>query len=318
MLIKLYFLDKISIKPRYIQTDYINYPELYQPNGIIYFCGLLIALLIQILVFADYFLNYYSMVDYLIQSRWKDMRYLINKFALGPIQAKDIAEYYWVVTFTFFFFEIIYCTIAYNFLNKSLLYISIVIWSISIVESIFTITVVRVYMKSTEDLRVMAELRARKIHYLELDITRSTVWWRAEEMLKHGTNYDESILESRITEYRNKHIRVINELVHIKDSFIVEVMETIDEFRFSGTVLEGMQQPTHYNVINFVLFFGYTYKCSNDSQFIYDLFYNFRFIKQQKNYTPSFKFFEYNSLLNTLDPEILNIFLNGCNYTNNF
>ena len=55
------------------------------------------------------------------------MRYLINKFALGPIQAKDIAEYYWVVTFTFFFFEIIYCTIAYNFLNKSLLYISIVI-----------------------------------------------------------------------------------------------------------------------------------------------------------------------------------------------
>jgi len=69
MLIKLYFLDKISIKPRYIQTDYINYPELYQPNGIIYFCGLLIALLIQILVFADYFLNYYSMVDYLIQSR---------------------------------------------------------------------------------------------------------------------------------------------------------------------------------------------------------------------------------------------------------
>jgi hypothetical protein len=52
----------------------------------------------------------------------------------------------------------------------------------------------------------------------------------------------------RIEDYRNKHTRVINELVFLKDNFIIDVIENGDNYQFEDSIIEAIQMPTQYHL----------------------------------------------------------------------
>ena len=243
------------------------------PNSYTYFCGLIIALLIQCLVIYDYFFNYTICSQFFVWSKWKDVQFVVNKYSLKPTTSIIIDKYYWPTVLPILLFESSFCFIGHYFFNKSFLYLSIFIWTISFLLSFFSITFINFYIRDKEDLMVALRIREGKILLLEKEIENSTMQWRTEEMEKHKENYDESILLKRVEDYRTIKMRVIDEILNTKNTFLIDTLQNID-FQYEGTPFEWFLTPTHQNSVNICLYFYYLYICCQDSVYLYNLLYN--------------------------------------------
>ena len=156
-------------------------------------------------------------------------------------------------------------------------------------------------------------LREKKLLILELDIKRFSSWWEAEEIAKHGSDYDDSILQNRINSYREKHTRVINELVLLKETVMVtailEILDHVEDFQYEGTTVEAMEHQTHYNLWNIFLFLYYLLcKCSSDSSYIYDMLVAFNITRTEPGYRPNFHFFNLDFFFSGIEPNFFNVF----------
>jgi len=243
-----------------------------KPNDFVYFCGLIIALLTQMLVIYDLFVNYSICSQFFIWSKWKDVQYLVKRFSLKATTTAIIDYYYWQVALTFFFIELFFCIICYYFFNKTLLFLSVFIWTISFLFSFFSVTAINFYIRSKEDLMVALRIRDGKMFLLEKEIETLIIQWRIEEMEKNKENFDESMVTKRVEEYRDVKMKVIDEILNTKNTFLLDTLNNVD-FQYEGTPYEWIWTPTHLNFINISLYFYYLYVCCQDSIFLYNILY---------------------------------------------
>jgi hypothetical protein len=254
-----HFLNVLSLNPN--------------PNSLIYFFGLLIAMLTQILVVYDYVSNFVLCSPYLVFSKDADMRYLIEKFSLSIVNSSFIDKVFWPISLSIFFLEVILCFIFFTFFHISLLWLSIVIWTISVLSSLFSLIFINKYIKDLDDIKRVVRLRDAEKTKLEVKIAQLIPLWRIEEMNIHGENFTESLLEKRIDEYRTIYSSAIDEFLTIENLFIVEEQEDAGLELFEGTVWEWLEAPTHYNAINLLMYSYYVILCCNDSVYLYNAIY---------------------------------------------
>ena len=270
-MLKLYLLNETN--PLKLQSSIIEQVTSHtnsNPNDIAYFCGLIIALLIQFLVAFDYVSSYAISSPYFIHSQIPEIRYLVKKFNLKSINDPIVLnKEYWLISITLFLLESSYSLIQFYYYEKSLLYISIVIWSFTFIQSIISITLFNKYIRNTEDLKIALRIRDKKIFQMQQEIIEITPLWRAEEMQKHGDNYDEKFLQDRIQEYQNNKMRAINEIINMKDNYLIEILENL-EVEFEGNIREWFQTSTQPNILNILLYIQYLIVCSRDSPYIFD------------------------------------------------
>jgi len=107
---------------------------------------------------------------------------------------------------------------------------------------------------------------------LERNIAKLIPLWRAEEMEKLKDKYDETILTARVDEYREVHVRVIGEILKLKESVLVLQLEQY-EWDVDGTMWEWILTPMQQNFINIILYIYYLFVCCRDSIFIYNILY---------------------------------------------
>lgn len=242
------------------------------PNDMAYFCGLVIALLIQFLVVFDYVSSYAVSSPYFIHSPIPEIRYLVKKFNLKSINDPIVLnKEYWFIAITLFLIELLYSLIQFYYYEKTLLYISVIIWSFTLIQSLISITLFNKYIRNTEDLKIALRVRDKKIFQMQKEIIEITPLWRAEEMQKHGDNYDERFLHDRIQEYQNNKMRAINEIINMKDNYLIEILENL-EVEFDGNFREWIQTSTQQNIFNIILYIQYLIICSKDSPYIFDFF----------------------------------------------
>jgi hypothetical protein len=91
------------------------------PNNLIYFLGLLVALLTQVIVIYDYIFNFVICSPYLAFSKDANVRYLLDRFSLGVVDSNFIDKVFWPISLSFFFLEIILCYIFFTFFYANLL-----------------------------------------------------------------------------------------------------------------------------------------------------------------------------------------------------
>lgn len=236
------------------------------PNKINYFFGLLLAFSIQILVIYDYFYNYSICSQFFFRSKWVDTQYLIKKFSLTTTSTVIIDYYFWPTTLTLFFFEALFCYINFYYYNKSLLYLSIFIWTISVIGSIISLTFINAYIRKNDDLMVLLRARETKIILLEKELESLALKWKLEAMEEQKENFDESTVQKRLDEYKMVKLRVIDEMLETNETtFLAGTLENIDFF-YEGTVLEFFSMPTQQNIFNLILYLYYLNFCALDSE----------------------------------------------------
>lgn len=243
-------------------------------NNLIYFLGLIVALLTQIIVIYDYIFNFVICSPYLVYNKDANIRYLLDKFSLKEVDSSFIDKVFWPISLSVFFLEIVLCYIFFIFFHISLLWLSVIIWTISITFSFLSLTIVSKYIHDLDDIKRAVRLRDAEKIKLELRIIQLKPIWRTEEMNKHGENFTESLLEKRIEEYRLVHLTAINDFLTTDNLFIVEDVEDPGLELFEGTPWEWFEAPTHFNVINIGMYVYYMFICCQDSIFLFIIIYS--------------------------------------------
>jgi len=277
------------------------------PNNLLYFFGLLVALLMQILIIYDYLFNYVVCSQFFIWSRQPQVAYIVNRFSLKHVKDDFIDEYFWNIASVVFILESFLCYINYYYYNKSLLYLSVFIWTISFIESIISITLVNWYIREHEDIRIAIRARDTMLLQMHHDIAKWTPLWRAEEMTKHKDNYNEEILVKRVEEFKTIKINAIAELLKLKDSFLINQLENLDN-RSDGTIRDWFGTPTHQNIFNISLYIYYLFICCRDSVYLYNIIFS-----GILNYPPiidqDIPTIFWDSCITSLDSETLRIYI---------
>ena len=150
---------------------------------------------------------------------------------------------------------------------------------------------------------------------MQQEIIEITPLWRAEEMQKHGDNYDEKILQDRIQEYQNNKMRAINEIINMKDNYLIEILENL-EVEFEGNIREWFQTSTQQNIFNIFLYIQYLVICSRDSPYIFDFLVLIGCFNTPLNHIEIFKIYTFEIFFFTSNNLSNQLFLAGWDFLN--
>jgi len=239
---------------------------------------LMIALLIQLLVIYDYLFNYVICSSYIIWLKNGFIASIVKKFSLKEVYDSFIDEYFWLIAIPTFLIEVIFCYISFYYFEKSLLFLSIFVWTISFVLSCISVTIINAYIRSCDDLQRALRLREDHLFLLNKEISILKIQWRTEEMEKMGDKFDESVITKRVEDYKAVKITVLDEILDFKGSWIIDQIdvEPGDE-ESEGTFWDAFNLPTQQNLINLFLYPYYLTVCCRDSEFLYNLIFSLLF-----------------------------------------
>jgi len=257
----------------YVPNWYI--PE---PNNYIYIFGLLVGLLVQFLITYDLFYTYLECSQFFkfqneVRISDKALK-LITFFKLDKITNETMHKYYWRTSLLLFFTEILYSLISYNLFCFHFLTISLNIWTISFICSLFQLTVSKKFLDKSSSFLIMQEKFNKLILSLEQEIENLSSQWKHELQKEFKENYDESLLNEKTINYREMKTKALYETVFSEHPNLLEDL-TIDpdeelEMFDDYTIMDRLLLPARMHYIYVFFYSYYIAVCCKDSPYLYE------------------------------------------------
>lgn len=267
--------------------DYVPHWYTPEPNNYIYIFGFLVGLLLQFLITYSLF---YTYLECSLYFKFQDeIRIsntavkLIDFFKLDKITNETIHKYYWRTSLLIFFIEILYSLITYKCFAFTLLNISLTIWTISFICSMFQLLVSRKFLdKSTTFLQTQEKFN-KLISSLEQEIENLSSQWKYELQKEFKENYDETLLNEKIANYREIRTKATQEAVFSEHPDLLEdlTMDPDDELdRYDEyTLIDCILLPARIHYVHVFLYCYFVVVCCKDSPYLYEriwpIFFNY-------------------------------------------
>jgi len=245
-----------------------------QPDDTMYFCGILIGLMIQILINYDYINSYITASQYFTHVNVKDADNLLSKFKKSPKNLK-LLDYFWPFSFYIFLIQSIICLIMRFYFHYNYLVISLIILTPGFFLSLFALTFVKYYLHTKEDLSLAFAYRDKMLQKLEHELLYEKHRIRSEVMKK-----------SNITD-----LDTLENLVQIEYKRVLEVRKNklaYDIFRMSDNeidpkkyqenpadedetaIVEWLNDSTNLQILNVFFYIYYICLCCKDCPYLYE------------------------------------------------
>lgn len=259
-------------------------PDWYQqdPNNVVFIFGLIAGLLLQFLITHDLFFTYLKCCKFFINEQGK---VAISKFAqewieilsLKLITAKTFRKYFWRVSLTIFFLELSYCLICYYAFSYTFLNLSLKIWTVSFIFSVYQITFPRRFLNKNEGLKKQILNFKERIKQLDKDIVELRKIWTMEFKEQFKEEYLESMVIEKIAEYRARQILVLREMVFSSTSetledflYYLEAFDDDDSLLVDFARIDWVCFPSRINYVYIFLYLYYLIVCCKDSLYLYE------------------------------------------------